>query len=241
MQLPRFAWGDSGGVSIDWSVVTALVVAGGLSLGAMVKSGLGAFGIDAARTVAGVYVLGAGDRLAAVDDFERGAAGWTLTDITGTEAGFGGILGRFGGSGGAEALSRSFEFDGARAFALLEFDIHAIDDWALEEIVVFLQGRPVLTRSFTTRPDFIAAQRVDFPGDPAVVVTAAVRSEEERGFARGSPNRRDQTLRVRIVAETGGAPGSLRLGFGSTLDRPLAQASWALDNLRVIFTDNPPV
>lgn len=226
-------------VSVDWSLTIAALIALGLASGAFIKSGFGETGPAMGLRLEGVSILTEADRLISSEDFARGAPGWIGGTTDESAVGFGGILGRFGGTGGEEAVSRTYEIDPARSHVVISFDLHAIDDWALEEIVVFINGTPVTRRSFSTRPDLMADQmlHVEELAHVDVEMTVDQTSSRHRGFVNGGPATEDQTVHVRITAET---PGEiLRIGFGSTLAGGIETASWAVDNVQIISTDAP--
>lgn len=238
--LVRFFIRDSGAVTIDWTVVAAAMMALGLLTGSFIKSGLSGFGDATAMTIGGVHVLGADDTLISFEDFEHGAAGWVMGRIDDTDTRFGGILGRFGGTGGAEAVRKTFRLNPERSHVFVEFDIHAIDDWALDDLIVYVNGQPALTRSFSTRPDMVSRQRTELADlrGIRVAVTPSFTTTSNRGFGAAGAADQDQTLRLRLVVDNPGA--SLSIGFGATLPDGTDRASWAVDNLRVISTDSPP-
>ncbi|WP_430449956.1 hypothetical protein [Rhodophyticola sp.] len=231
----------AGAVSVDWSLAFAGLVALGLASGAAIKSGFG--GADAATgwNLSGVPILSEADSLVAAEDFASGAPGWQGGHFEDSALGFGGILGRFGGSNGVETVSKTYDLDTSRSHVLISFDLHAIDDWALEEVVFYMNGTAIARRSFTTRPEMMARQSLSLHAVDGVRVETSARpaNRPDRGYASGTPGAEDQTVQVQVIAETPGE--TLRIGFGSTLSEDVDTASWAIDNLRVISTDAPPV
>lgn len=192
-------------------------------------------------TLAGIRLLSPEDRLITFEDFELGVPGWTGGAQDRSTPEFGGMMGRFGGTGGEEAVSRTYEIDPGAGFATVSFDLHAIDDWALEDVIVFANGVEILRQNFSTRPDMIDRQRslvADLDWMRADL-RPSPRSGRERGFGGGTDALRDQTIHVRLVLL--GPPEELRLGFGSTLPSAGSDsASWAIDNLQIVTTARPP-
>lgn len=181
-------------------------------------------------TLAGISLLAPDDQLVTFEDFERGAPGWTGGSSDQSSAAFGGILGRFGGTDGAEGVSRTYAMPTDAEFALVSFDLHAIDDWALEDVIVFANGIEVLRRNFSANPAEADAQR-------------ALVAEQDwlRVDLRDRPNHGSgaQTMTVRMIIA--GPADELRLGFGTTLPDPGTQtASWAIDNLQIVTTPTQP-
>ena len=190
-------------------------------------------------TLAGIRLLAPDDWLVTFEDYERGAPGWSGGQSEQSSSMFGGMLGRFAGTDGAEFVSRSYEIPEEAAFAVINFDLHAIDDWALEDVVVFANGIEVLRQNFTTRPDHVDRQRALVADLPWLRADLRHRTASERGFGSSGEDMRDQTLTVRLIVS--GPTEELRLGFGSTLDSTdTDSASWAIDNLQIVATRFQP-
>ncbi|MBF9034923.1 hypothetical protein HKCCE2091_11790 [Rhodobacterales bacterium HKCCE2091] len=186
-------------------------------------------------------MLAPDDQLVTFEDFELGAPGWQGGRYDRSDPAFGGMLGRFGGTGGREEVSRTYPVDAEARYAMVSFDLHAIDDWALEDVIVFANGVEVLRQNFSTRPDLRATQRsliADLPWIEARIVPGP-ETGTERGFAAGGEAEFDQTLHVTLTLV--GPPDALRIGFGSTLpDAGTDGASWAIDNFQIITSVRPP-
>lgn len=241
MVLGRFARGDSAAISID-RVVAAVAVAA-LILAAIVgiRAGVDRFSGTNLSTLGGLRLLAPDDILLTFEDFEHGAPGWANGVHDQSTDGFGGILGRFGGTDGAEAVSRRYGVTAERRYAVVSFDLHAIDAWALEDLIVFANGVEVLRQNFSTDPDAAARQRpllADLPWMHAAL-SASPRSGRDLGFAGGGEAAFDQTVHVELTLF--GPPADLRIGFGATL--PAAEtdtASWAVDNMQIVLTNRLP-
>lgn len=192
-------------------------------------------------TLAGIRLLAPDDRLVTFEDFELGASGWDGGQTEQSEPVFGGMLGRFGGTEGEEAVSRTYSIPEEAGYAVVTFDIHAIDDWSLEDVIIFANGVEVLRQNFSTRADMVELQRslvADLPWLRAEIVPAP-RTGTARGFRSGDRETHDQSFTVRIVLS--GPPEELRLGFGATLpDGSVETASWAVDNLQIVTTNTRP-
>jgi len=228
---------ERAGLRIDRVVAAVAITALTLSItigGRMVADHIAGTNLS---TLAGIRLLAPDDRLVTFEDFELGAPGWVGGANEQSQNGFGGMLGRFGGTDGTEAVSRTYNVPEDTGFAIVTFDVHAIDDWALEDIIVFANGVEVLRQNFSTRSDMVERQRsliADLPWIRAEL-EPGVLSDESRGF----DDALDQSVAIRLVLAR---PSSeLRLGFGSTLaDAGVATASWAVDNVQIVTTDNQP-
>ena len=54
-----------------------------------------------------------------------------------------------GGTGGQQMVHKTFDLDPEAGFAVLEFDMHAIDTWDMENMFVFLNDEVVSQRNFS--------------------------------------------------------------------------------------------
>ena len=229
-----FRRNDGAGVVIDSSVIAASLLAICLLAGVFIRTGIASSDDIASHRFGGPVVLQADDKLIAFEDFEHGAVGWEGGEVTDAASGFSGILGLFGGTYGLEGVTKTFRLSNDHQFTIVEFELHAIDDWQLEEISLFINGETVVTRSFATRPELVQRQATQISDNPQfrISVTPRYASPEDRGFGAVE----DQTLAVRISINNPGA--MLSIGFGSNLLPDNSQAFWAVDNLRVTATDH---
>lgn len=241
MVAGRPARAERAGLRIDRVVAAVAITALTLSIsigGRMIADRIAGTNLS---TLAGIRLLAPTDELVTFEDFELGAPGWNGGRTDQTVPLFGGMLGRFGGTDGSEAISRTYSIPAETAYALVSFDIHAIDDWALEDIIIFANGVEVLRQNFTTREDLVERQRsllADLPWLRADLQPTDL-SGTSRGFADGSPGNQDQSVTIRLVMA--GPPAELRLGFGSTLESSdPASASWAVDNVQIVATETQP-
>ena len=150
----------------------------------------------------------------ASEDFKYGASGWSqnITGYTHTSSRF---LGRFSGSGGAQAISKQFALPGDQSAVNIAFDFIEVDSWDNESFNVYVDDQLVIS-------DVFMHHRFDIP-DSAVPV--AGNGFTNFGFAYWT----DQIVRYSITIPTTAA--GLKLGFGATLDERLANESWGIDNL----------
>lgn len=222
-----------GALTIDWSVIGAALLAAFLLAGVFIRTDVSTSPENSPLASKGVLPLHDGDELVAFETFELAPAGWEGGQVDNSAHGFGGVLGRFGGTGGLEAITKTFELPQDHAFAIVEFDLHAIDDWQLEELNVFINGEHVATQSFATAPDLAMRQSTHLSEDPRFISTITPRNPPPRD--RGFGDAQDQTMAVQIMVRDPST--TLTVGFGSNLLPDNANAFWAVDNLRITVTD----
>jgi hypothetical protein len=218
------------GRHVDWSLIIVVIMAGLIFAAAMIRSSAAGFG-PAADAVGGIMTLPPQVRLIAVQDFNLNTTGWSVDHGDSVDPGFGPILGRFTD----DVVSRSFDLPAGTTVADINFDLHAIDGWQLEAVIITLNDTVVMERSFSTDPAMINQQETLLPETPGVTVTPITRiAGAPIGFAAMGVQTNDQTLNINIAVQD---PGSVAmLTITSTLSGPVFTASWAIDNLRVIAT-----
>ena len=234
---------EDGAVSTDWTVRTAAVVGRGLAGSAAVMVGTDDLSHDivnqmSQQTLTTSFAR-AFENVSFFDDFENGQApGWSVAQTDDSVPYFGGILGRFGGTGGGQMVHKTWDLDPEAGFAVLEFDLHAIDTWDLENMSIFLNDQLAGQRSFSTHAGHVGAQREISGNLPGVTISYTPRPRDEFGYwERGDISSHDETVRVRIEVTDPGS--SLKLGFGSTLNQSVEDESWAIDNVRLTSTNDP--
>ncbi len=242
--LLRFVRAEDGAVTIDWTVLTASLVGLGLAGSAAVILGTGDLSGDVDAFLRDQEVSDGFratlSRLISFDDFENGQApGWSVPNIDATDPDFTAILGRFGGTGGQQMVHKTFDLDPEAGFAVLEFDMHAIDTWDMENMFVYLNDEVVSQRNFSTHGLDPGRQVAVNTDNPDIQVSYEVtRPAGEYGFwERGNTSSYDETVTVRMVVANPG--DQIKLGFGSSLNQPVSDESWAIDNVRVTSTNDP--
>lgn len=154
------------------------------------------------------------------EDFESGATGWnnnTTTFEAGTQ-----FLGRHGGTGGAQALFKTYALTGAQTQVNVQFDFYEIDSWDQEFFTVFVDDVAIANDEF---------QWFRFD-NPANATPLQNNGSTDLGFGIiGAP---DQSYRYSFDINTTGT--SIKLGFGTNLDQSIGDESWGIDN--VVITDN---
>jgi len=152
------------------------------------------------------------------ENFEGGATGWSDNTTTIGNAALGNVefLGRFGGTGGAQTIFKTFALSGSQTQVTINFDFFEIDSWDGESFLVFVDDGLVINDPFSFGSNDNPASAVQLSGAPAPLGFL--------GFV-------DQTFRYTIVFATTGT--SLKLGFGSTLDQSITDESFGIDNVLI--------
>ena len=158
------------------------------------------------------------------ESFEKGADGWSKPSIEGTKE-LTNMLGRFGGTGGEQAIFKSFKAPEGVSSVVVEFDFLELDSWDGEKFQVFANDKLVSQQSFFTHWPAYAAD-----GDKAdsVAMDAGTKNQAFSGWA---DQRHRYTIQVPVEN------GVFKIGFGSTLDQSIDDESFAIDNL-VISTSH---
>lgn len=227
------------GGSPDWSDRAYLVRIELDNAGSSVRLGVGAsidqwiedesYGIDNVRV----------EQPAFVDDFENGSpAGWTVYGspsgvheaVSARDGGTSRFIGRFGGTAGAEAVSKTYTLNPASAATSVEFDLLKFDSWDSEQFNLFVNGALAFTftpEGFGPGSDTASGTFTAGPLTGRYTITSA-NIDQELGFVGGWG---DRPYHVRL--ELAGAASSMRLGFGSNLNEDVGNESFGIDNVRV--------
>ncbi len=165
------------------------------------------------------------------ENFENGADGWTNNTTTQSNGELSNFLGRFGGTNGAEGVSKTFEFGAEHAGETVNiaFDMYEIDSWdgnsnwnqaneagQAEAFQTFVNGEMV-SNDVMTFDDYSGAQ-----DDGGVSTT----SNEFTGWGT-------EDIHHYSIQATVDANGEVQLGFGSTLHQSVADESWGIDNITI--------
>jgi len=183
----------------------------------------GGAGSDTLTGGAGNDTIDGGLDIFISEDFTSGATLWS-DNTTESDDAYGTFLGRFGGSGGAQAISKSFNLPGGQPEVVVAFDMYRIDDWDGEDFRVFVNDVQVISLPMTRSSGFAASS-----GNVDGVSWTATPTTSNANVAFGSFE--DQTIRFRLTITSPGT--SLKLGFGSTLDQDVSDASYGIDHLSI--------
>ncbi len=159
------------------------------------------------------------------ENFENSSDGWDFA-TTNTDGNATNFLGRFGGSDGEEAVSKTYDFgvENAGKVVTIDFDMYEIDSWDDENFNLFINGEKVSSDTFS-----------HFNRTWSHIAT-----DEQDGGSEldniGSSGKyyldHDEAHHYTIEA-TIDENGELQLGFGSTLDQSLADESYGIDNITI--------
>jgi VCBS repeat-containing protein len=183
--------------------------ANGTSVGTLTGSD-----VDAPVTTPTIYVN---------ENFESGATGWS-NNTTETATSFSTFLGRFAGSGGAQAVSKTFTLASNLQVAVVEFDLYRIDSWDGESFRVFVNDTQSISLPLTMGVGF--TQTSGTTGNVSWVATP-VTSASNVEFGGWD----DQQIRITMTITQPTA--SLKVGFGSTLDQAVSDESYGIDNFKI--------
>jgi len=167
-----------------------------------------------------------------IDRFESGdAAGWTVgggqaASIGAPEWPFTNFLGRFGASGNAQAVSKTFALNPQHSRTSIDFDFLKIDTWDGESFNVHLNG----AIAFSFQPLFAAGQGLN--GASGTFAVGAISGRYN--IVAAAPNEPAAKRIYHVHMEVDGAGGTVTLGFGSTLDQAAADEAFGVDNVRVV-------
>ena len=159
------------------------------------------------------------------EDFEAGAVGWNdfTLDNTHPET-FTEFLGRHGAPDGTgQVVWKDFELPNDQTQVVIEFDLYEIDSWDGGEVFnVYID-------------DAVVASDARWGARPNAVRTSAYGAD--LGFAStagGAAWNWDSVYHYSFTYAT--SDSGVKLGFGSTLNSPISNESWGVDN--VVISDN---
>ncbi|MEZ8854210.1 tandem-95 repeat protein [Vibrio atlanticus] len=172
----------------------------------------------------------ASDLVIASDNFESGSNGWN----TGTESsqGFesGDMLGRIGGTGGDEAVSKTYDIPSDVSEVNISFSFYEIDSWDGESFQIFVGGEELTSldnSAFQTQDG--TTTLYDSAGNEVGEVVHGVSQGE--GFSGWN----DQAHQINLTVPV--EDGQLELGFGSTLNQSVNDESFGIDNIEISVSD----
>ncbi|MBL4629542.1 MAG: Hint domain-containing protein [Roseicyclus sp.] len=175
------------------------------------------------------------------DNFDGGAAGWTPATSDNTDVFFGSVLGRIAGTASSTdiEIERTFDLDNTYNDAVIEFDFHRIDSWDNEEFQIYANGQEIFSQAFFPSTAVGGSNTIIIGGVTYNVTLTSLGDAAQNGYWTGPSWAADQSFRVRIEVEN--APGTLDLGFGSTLNQAVTDESYALDNFAIVSTNDTAI
>ncbi|HDM8144664.1 TPA: tandem-95 repeat protein [Vibrio harveyi] len=172
----------------------------------------------------------ASDLVIASDNFESGSNGWNAN--TESSQGFetGDMLGRIGGTGGDEAVSKTYEIPSDVNEVNISFSFYEIDSWDGESFQIFVGGEQLTTlenSAFRTQDG--TTTLYDSNGNEVGEVVHG--SSQGEGFSGWN----DQAHQINLTVPV--EDGELQLGFGSTLNQDVWDESFGIDNIEITVAD----
>lgn len=231
--LKKFLLSESGAVTTDYVMLSASVVGMGIAVLNSTSAGVETLADDINAALTGQIVNTSFARASYFDDFESGAGFWVGGQTDVSEEAYGGILGPYGGTGGAEVVTRTYDLMSGYDAAVVEFDLHAIDSWDNEEFIVFIDGAPVSSHNFHWQEGGVTGGWTT----PDANYTVSIEPNDPRQHTGYNTEWTDQSYSVRVEVTDPGP--SMSVGFGSTLNQSLDDESWAVDNVGVTSTNDP--
>lgn len=231
--LKEFILSESGAVTTDYVVLTSGVVGVGISVLNSTSAGVENLADDIDAALRGDIVHSSFARQSYFDDFETGAGFWFGGVWDESDAAYGGLLGPYGGSDGAEVVTRTYDLMSGYDHAVIEFDLHALDSWDNEQFILFVDGNPISSHRFAWQSDGVTGSWTTSDGNYSVTIEPS----GDRANIGYNPDWVDQSFNVRVEVTDPGP--SMTVGFGSTLNQDVYDESWAVDNVAVTSTNDP--
>ncbi len=172
----------------------------------------------------------ASDLVIASDNFESGSNGWNAN--TESSQGFetGDMLGRIGGTGGDEAVSKTYEIPSDVNEVNISFNFYEIDSWDGESFQIFVGGEQLTTlenSAFRTQDGTTTL----YDSDGNEVGEVIHGASQREGFSGWN----DQAHQINLTVPV--EDGELQLGFGSTLNQDVWDESFGIDNIEITVAD----
>ncbi|MFH0294095.1 tandem-95 repeat protein, partial [Vibrio alginolyticus] len=172
----------------------------------------------------------ASDLVIASDNFESGSNGWNAN--TESSQGFetGDMLGRIGGTGGDEAVSKTYDIPSDVNEVNISFSFYEIDSWDGESFQIFVGGEQLTTlenSAFRTQDGTTTL----YDSDGNEVGEVIHGASQREGFSGWN----DQAHQINLTVPV--EDGELQLGFGSTLNQDVWDESFGIDNIEITVAD----
>lgn len=181
------------------------------------------------------YLLeGTGEKISSLhnfmEDFEESAFGWTNNQRD-SSAGLTKFLGRFGGSNGIQEISKTYSFGETykNRGITIKFDMYQIDSWdgdsyfnqtyenGIEKFLVYFN-------------DMLVSQDIYHYGYAYSNSSQTVNNE----FSGWGPEIIHHYEMHTITDDN----GDVKLGFGTTLNQPVVDESYGIDNIEIRLSDD---
>ena len=209
--------------------------ASGTTINASITTGSGSdtLSLSAGSSVIGNVALGSvGDNQAIIDfpntvnDSFNSATGWSGGTVDSSNAYYGSFLGRYaaGTKTNEQDVYKSFSLSSSPA--TISFDFIRLDSWDAESFSAYINNTAAFTRNFSLGQS-IGSESGSINGFNWTI--APKDSISNHGFESGWD---DQTATITITLPTSYSNFN-KLGFGSTLDQPISDESYGIDNLSI--------
>ncbi|MFS1986861.1 tandem-95 repeat protein [Vibrio splendidus] len=172
----------------------------------------------------------ASDLVIASDNFESGSNGWNASTESSQGFDSGDMLGRIGGTGGEEAVSKTYDIPSDVSEVNISFSFYEIDSWDGESFQIFVGGEELTSldnSAFQTQDG--TTTLYDSAGNEVGEVVHGVSQGE--GFSGWNEQAHQINLTVPVE------DGQLELGFGSTLNQAISDESFGIDNIEITVSD----
>ena len=220
---------ERGAVTVDWVVLTAAVVGLGLATTAVVAVGVNDATNATADRLAGIDIDSSVFRFGRVMGFENGLGDW-IGGTLGYDAAYGHVL--QGGGNTGQAAQHTFDIANNSDYAVISFDMHAIDSWDGESFDIYVDNALVASASFHQNTQGTTGTWVTNNPDYSFAVQSTS-GLENSGF---NSSFNDQSFQMQVTMANPGT--DVTVGFGSTLDQGMGDESWAVDNITVVGTNS---
>lgn len=228
--LLEFLRSEDGAVTTDWVFMATAAMTTSIAAMTNTSGGVNTIANELADDIAEVEALTLTRSIVQQDVFENGAGNW-IGGALASDENYGGLL-RGGGSDGEQAAQSTYELDADMEYAVLEFDMTAIDSWDGEEFQIYVNDAVVATATFNNASgNGIGDTWTISNPDIEISMTAG-----EFGHGGFDSDWQDQSMNVQIQMRNAGE--NVTLGFGSTLNQSVQDESWGVDNVRVTSTNS---
>lgn len=170
--------------------------------------------------------------LAASENFETGATGWSSNTTDTSTPYLTQFLGRHSQEAGAQNTFKTFTLSGTQDYTVLNFDFYEIDSWDGETFKVFINDVAVYSGSFIQTSFNTPADGSS--GAVSWTIQELTQFNTNMAFS-GSFN--DQSYRFTMTISNAAA-AALKIGFSSTLDQAISDESWGVDNISIYEVKN---
>ena len=222
---------SSNGVVVDngndtWTFTPAADFSGVANFGFHVSDGQATIEAQAALRV---------NQVISEDNFNSGSDGWNQSTSSSDNFNTGNLLGRFGGTGGNEAVFKNFDLPDGVSEVTLQFTLYEIDSWDGEQFQVFVDGQQYHAKSYSHGSIASGSETViDAQGNTVGQV------EHGQGGHVGFYGWVDQAHTYSMTIPVSPDQSFLKIGFGSTLNQALNDESWGIDNLVLSISQYAP-